>query len=39
MYGGKLMYKNILLEVQGITKHFPGVKALDDVNLSVIKAL
>lgn len=26
---------NIILEMQNITKEFPGVKALDDVNLKV----
>ena len=27
--------KDIILEMRGITKTFPGVKALDDVNLTV----
>ena len=27
--------KNIILEMRGITKTFPGVKALDNVNLTV----
>jgi ABC-type sugar transport system ATPase subunit len=26
---------NVLLEMKGIIKEFPGVKALDDVNLKV----
>ena len=28
---------SLILEMRGITKEFPGVKALDDVNLSVRK--
>jgi len=31
------MMTNTILEMQQITKRFPGVKALDDVNFSVIK--
>ena len=27
--------KNIILEMRGITKTFPGVKALDNVNMTV----
>ena len=33
-YGGDILADNIL-EMRGITKEFPGVKALDDVNFAV----
>ena len=33
--GGKFKLAKILLEMKNITKTFPGVKALDNVNLQV----
>ena len=35
--GGKISLNEILLEMENITKKFPGVKALDRVNLQVEK--
>jgi len=32
---GVRILENLILEMQGITKTFPGVKALDDVNLQI----
>ena len=38
MYKGISMSTNYLLEMRGISKEFPGVKALDNVNLNVREA-